>query len=339
MSKLLVLCLIIKGYFSGLPSPFLPFLPILDEVNPDLFQFSLKLFFILASLSLFLNYKVRMSCIVLGLVFIVAILSSKTYYSNAKFFVGVIFLLTGLQGPNQGAWLIRWQLILVYFGSGVNKLMEEDWWTGQYFEHWMVNVLHVEFYMDISRSLPPLLFAKFLCWSTMIIELILIPLFLLVKKDVLAIWIAVLFHTGALLLSNLSFGVFYAAALFSYLSLIQWPQSIKVYYRENNPFYKILHKFLKPTDWDQLFHWSSESSTISNKNGFQVIINNKFTSGFKALKLLLFYHPVTHFLFALFITLPKLEGIYEGIGAFILLALFFPKSELLYDHILNKLWR
>ena len=72
------------------------------------------------------------NCLIIRCLFLVATLSSKIYYRNAKVFVGVLFFLTGLQEKGKEPSLIWWQLVIMYFGAGLNKFFEVDWRSGLY---------------------------------------------------------------------------------------------------------------------------------------------------------------------------------------------------------------
>src|SRR5204863_9125068 len=107
-AKLLALCILLTGTWHNLPDPFLPFLSIFDYfAGMPVFRWVLKLSLLYAIGCLFLNRRVRLSCIAISLVFFAAILSSKTFFENNILFAGCIFLLIGLSDSPQ---LIRYQL-------------------------------------------------------------------------------------------------------------------------------------------------------------------------------------------------------------------------------------
>ena len=83
-----------------------------------------KVAFIVCGTGLLFNRAVRVNCLILGGLFLVATLSSKVYYRNAKVFVGVLFFLTGLQEKGKPPWMLWWQLAIMYFGAGLNKMLE-----------------------------------------------------------------------------------------------------------------------------------------------------------------------------------------------------------------------
>ena len=75
MCKLLLLLLVIHGFYWTIRDPYLPFLQGLDvfRAQPGLFEFVLKAAFVAAGLALLYNVRVRTSAIVLGATVILAI--------------------------------------------------------------------------------------------------------------------------------------------------------------------------------------------------------------------------------------------------------------------------
>ena len=121
MAKAIAIALLLTNHVVLLPDPFLPFVPGLDSIPPVLFQRTLQVVFVASALALLLNRSVRLAAFILGMTIIVSVLASKAYYGNNKTFCGFILFLIGLYQPGREPWMIRLQLVLVYFGAGSIK--------------------------------------------------------------------------------------------------------------------------------------------------------------------------------------------------------------------------
>ena len=324
--KLLTLALIGKGYVQHLPQPFLPFLPFFDLIPGLWFQIALKTAFIVSALLLFINQKIRLSCLLLGSVFLLGTLSSKTYYSNAKFFCGLIYILTALSEEKGRPWLLQLQLMIMYFGSGVNKVLDVDWRTGQYFDHWMVHVIHARSYEVLANALSHEFISKMLSWQTIIVEIIVLPvLFFFRKWQFIGVWIGIVFHSFAFWMSGLSFGVFFVAALISYLCFAPRPPVVFVYGLGNNFLSGLLKDVYRIFDADGRFFFRQEQESHDSK-GISINIKNKtnWIVWLHQWRLLIIYHPITYVLLTAFFSITFLPNIFQHIATLSCLILFFP---------------
>src|SRR5437016_1113666 len=173
--KVLALAVLLTNHVRILPDPWLPFLPGIDQFPPVLFQRTLQIVFVTSALAVLFNRRVRLASLLLGSAMLLAVLSSKAYYGNNKTFCGLMFFFTGLYVPGGQPWPLRWQLGITYFGAGLNKLLDGDWHTGVFFQNWAVNRLHHSWYMALDSLLPPMALARFLCWTTIVTELGVVP--------------------------------------------------------------------------------------------------------------------------------------------------------------------
>ncbi len=326
MVKLLTVALIGKGYFFDLPKPFLPFFLLFDHIPGLLFQSILNAGAVVFVILLFTNQKVRLSCFVLGTIFLVGTLSSKIYYSNAKVYCGLIYLMTALNENRRRPWLIQLQIIVVYFGAGINKLFEPDWRSGQYFDHWMVNVIQAKFYTFLADATSHEMLSKIFSWKTIVVEIVVLPLTLLFKRwHRVGIWIGMVFHTFAFWLAGFSFEVFYSAILISYISFAQFPSNIIVNGLEWNFSSRLLKDTLQWSDVDNRFKFHDKDSAPQT-GGLIIDFNEKqdWIGRLARLRFLLIYHPLTYVIFTLFLTLPFLPNITQHFTGLSCMILFFP---------------
>jgi hypothetical protein len=308
MAKLLTLTFLIRQV-DDLPEPFLPFLSIFDNIgSPVVFQRTLQTIFVLAAISLFVNRYVRASCLILGSVIVVTLLSARLYFENNRTFIGCMLLLVGLYqfGPREklSLWLVRLQVPLLYFGAALNKVLDVDWRSGQFFENWMVHILNQPFYITVSSWLPHMTFSWLMSWTTIVIEIALCIGFLVRRLFPWAIWVGIAYHTALLLFTGRTFGLFFYGVLSSYLAFVKWPPlPMTVLYDAACEFCVKGRRLLEGIDLEDLFHWVPNQPgepghappEDSPHRTMQLIADGKTYAGFEALKMILLYNPVTYF--------------------------------------------
>ena len=142
-AKLIVVTMLATGHVTTLPDPFLPFLSVFDGIgDPERFRTALQVLFLAGSAALLFNRGVRAASFVVGMTILVGIASSRIYWANNTFFMGAVLTLIGLYASERSIWLLRIQVAMIYFGAGLNKALDPDWLSGQFFEHWTVNLEH-----------------------------------------------------------------------------------------------------------------------------------------------------------------------------------------------------
>ncbi|MBV9580945.1 MAG: hypothetical protein JO057_20380 [Chloroflexi bacterium] len=151
-----------------------------------------------------------------------AVLSSRVYFGNNRIFCACVLFLAGLQQVGQGPWLIRSQVVLVYLGAGLNKLLDPDWRSGQFFETWTSNVPHHQ-RLRSHILLPPRQLSLLMSWLVIATELWLVVGFSRKRLHRPAVWTGVLYHTALLVDTGSTFNMFYFAMLSAYLAFVEWP--------------------------------------------------------------------------------------------------------------------
>ena len=250
MVKLLAVALLATGHVRILPDPFLPFVDGLDRlVEPQVFRGGLQTAVVVSALALLFNRAVRASALVLGGCLLLAVVSSKAYYGNNKTFVGLALVLAGLSDFDRPAYLLRWQLSLVYFGAALNKLLDPDWRSGLFFQHWAGERLRQPLYIAAAGLLPPLVAGKIMCWGTILAEAF-AALGLLVPRLVpWALWAHVLFHVALLEFTGQTFTLFFYGMQAATLAFVALPERLVV---QGGPFARRCLKLLDPDgvqDW------------------------------------------------------------------------------------------
>ncbi|MEO0507316.1 MAG: HTTM domain-containing protein [Bacteroidota bacterium] len=306
--KLLLVLLMLHGYWGYIRDPYLPFIPFLDWFSSysGVFEYTLKTLFVLSGFFLFFNVKTRLFGIVLGLCVLLVTLASKSTFKNHLFIVSCVFILGGLQSKeDEKPHLLYLQLALVYFGAALNKMLQWDWWDGQYMHNWFSVILEHPLYSQLqewtNKSRIP---AQVIGWFSMGIELVIGFLLLHRKKYRLAILLILFFHLFLFTLTKERFGHFLDDILIILISFAGWPRGKTTYQSNSKKTLKI--KILKLLDWNDSYHFEVSQN---EKNGLTIFTHKHFLNallgtvgfyvGLFALDLairILFENPMQHIL-------------------------------------------
>jgi len=304
MAKAVAIALLLTNHVRLLPTPFLPFLPWLDAVPPLLFQRSIQVLLVASAAALLLNRRVRVSAFLLGLSLLAGVVASKAYYGNNKTFCGLILVLAGLHQPGRSPWMLRAQLVIVYFGAGLNKLLDADWRTGVFFHNWAANRLHQPVFLALEPLLPPLLLAKAMSWFTIVTELGLSAAFLVRRAYPVGIWFSLLLHSGMLLFTGSTFTLFFYGMSAATLAFVEWPAApLTVIYDGDCGFCESTRRWFERIDLEGMFRWLPYQSGAGTAHGItremaqqrvHLAIGGKVYSGFRAFRQMLLYNPAAY---------------------------------------------
>jgi hypothetical protein len=306
MVKVLAIVLLLTNHVRLLPDPWLSFIPAIDHIPPLLFQRTLQVIFVTSAVAIVFNRRIRLSSVVLGSTLLLAIVSSKAYYGNNKTFCGLVLLLAGLYKPGAPSFL-RWQLALTYFGAGLNKILDHDWQTGLFFEYWSVQRLHQQLYMTLNSALPAMFLARFMSWLTIVTELGVVPLLLIPRFYYWGALANILFQCGLLLFVGNTFVLFFYSMTAASFAFVAWPaRPMHVLFDPAQGFSTAIKRFLQWTDVDSSFIWepfhAGSSSNFGRPAGagltLKLIAGEKEYTGFRALRSIILFNPVTYFFIA-----------------------------------------
>jgi len=298
MAKLLAIGLIAKQYVFP-PKRNLPFFEFMNYLGPTDHLHVALIILICCGIGLVIfNYYIGLGFLAIATGLLLAELGCKPCYADSRFFILSIFLLLSLHEKSSGPWLLRIQVIFVYFGAGLNKLLDPDWTNGQYFEAWMHTKIHNTFYISLAAILPAIWLSKMMGWFTIITELSMAIGFSLKKLNIFAIWCGLLLHGTALILVE-DFGIFFSAVLFSYLAFVQWPKHIIVSIPSSRGFHE-LRWILKNTDFDHLYKWK----LLPAMNKIEIWIEGVRHQNYQAIQKLILFTPFWYFVAALIILFP-----------------------------------
>ena len=199
MGKLLVLYVIFSRS-PGASHAIAPILPWLEHVpHPDLVRFILKLGIAVASLAVLTLRWFRPACLYIGVSALIIVLWSRLNFSNNQVFVAVLLLLLGLSARENPGFGLRWTVVLLYLGAGLNKLLEPDWRNGQFMLHLFTHRVDAPWFHGVAQlwSAPGL--AWLLGWIALGTELFLALAFSMRRLWTLAVGLGLAFHASILL--------------------------------------------------------------------------------------------------------------------------------------------
>lgn len=266
--RLLAITLLATWHVQQIQTPFLPFLSIFDILPGEVWRTAIQAVLIVACLAILFTRRIRTASLFAGLALLAAVASSRAYYGNNKTFVALLLILAALSHKSGTPWLLRAQVALVYFGAGLNKILDPHWQSGQFFHFWAGERLANPLYLWLDSVLPALVTAKAFCWSTIGIELVLAVLMLLPALAMTSIWISALFQAALLLFTGDTFNLFHYAMQASLLAFVTWPKEpVTVIWDGMCGFCAKSKAWMERFDFDRVLHWAPFQSGIGSRWG------------------------------------------------------------------------
>jgi hypothetical protein len=309
--KLIVVAFVVNGQVRRLPGHFLPFFSALDRVgSQSAYRHGLQATFLVAAVALLLNRAPHVAASMAGATILLGTISSRIYFENNTEYTGLILLLAGLAASGDRTRLLRYQVVLLYAAAALNKLLDADWRSGQFFENWAaVTSLHAT-YHHVSSLLPHLVLAKLLAWSAICTEAALAVGFAIRRFSPYAIWLAVGYHSTLMVTAGRTFGMFYFALLASYLAFAgPWPHV------QAHAWVPARLRRMRLLDTDGAFAWGEDGPRLV------VEAPDGTITGFAALRRLLRFAPPAFFAFWILASLPQPDVTHRLIGLAVLAVL------------------
>lgn len=346
LAKLAAICFLALCW-RDLPAPYLPFIPALGHLplSPVLIQRGLQLLLLGAAVAVLCNQRVRVAALVLGLGLFFALLASRGWFANNRTYLACLFLLVGLTpaGPSRTPWLLRAQVIVLYFGAGLNKLLDPDWRSGQFFAFWMTHIVHFRPFLLLDAWLPGHTLWLLLGWCTILSELGLGVGFSVPRLRPVAIVAGILFHTALLIVTNNPFGMFVYLAPISYLAFVTWPTTpATMLYDGDCAFCERTRRLFERLDVDRLMRWVPGQSLRESEMPVGVtsqaltqrvyfVARSRVAAGFGAFKLLLARLSITYGLALLLLIVAGHKGGYVALALLVAISPFgAPIGERVY---------
>ena len=207
----------------------LPYLEVLDALgSARQFDAALLLAAGLGYALLFFGPFIRSGCLLLGGAMLTGLLACRPCQSVAHTFVACLFVVIALSGHATGPWLVRMQVVVLYAGATIHKVLDPDWWNGRYFETLMIARHHHFLYSHAAAQLPPLGLSTVMGVVTILTEAAILACLLNRRWYVPGVLLGVVFHSVMVLLMDQTFGPFYAAIMVSYVAFLSWPERLEL---------------------------------------------------------------------------------------------------------------
>tara|TARA_R110000744_G_scaffold175963_1_gene294807 strand:+ start:4163 stop:5290 length:1128 start_codon:yes stop_codon:yes gene_type:complete len=289
LCKLAFIILCLYGFVGSIDNPHIPFIKVLDQFHniPNVFKVVCRVTFVTAGVLLLFNVRVRTMAFLMGITTLLVLLSSKPIFRNHLFILGCFFLLAGVSDRRHSPWLLYVQFALIYLGAVINKAPQMDWWTGQFMDNWLRNASENQTYITIASSLPDMMFAKLLSWSSMFIEFSIALLILNKKTQKIAVWTILIFHTLLYTLTINRFGHFFEDIVLGLLIFLNWPKEKLLVTIDDNRFLK-LKKVLVNLNFNKHIIWSNDSPQLES-NWFEIRTSEKVAFNWSGIRLFLMY--------------------------------------------------
>ncbi len=356
MAKLIALALLLTNHQRLLPDPFLPFVPGLDELMPGrMFQAVLRAVFLVSAVALLFNRWVRFASFTLGGSMLLGVLSSRAYYGNNKTFCALMLILAGLHVAGAEPKFLRWQVALVYLGAGLNKALDPDWHSGQFFDNWAMARLEQPVYIYLQSLLPPLALGKLMCWMTIALELTAAVCLALRPLNGYGVVVSVLLQSGFLLFTGTTFTMFFYGMQAAMAAFLIWPpKPLTVIWDGSCGFCEWSKQWVERVDFDKAFAWWPYQSGQGALHGITeeaaqrrlqlVTARGKVLEGYHAFRHMLFYLPVFWFVVcAAIAAAPEPSPTWRRLVVAAVLFLFSPLSNPLgvaaYDWVARNRYR
>ncbi len=325
MARLIILCLLLFSEWRHFKVPFLPLVPAFDALRSfEAFPLILHAAFFFGVLCVLFNRSVRTGCLLVGLAVLLAILAGRIEYRNHSVLASFLLILIGLHTGKHTLALLRLQIAVVYFGAGLNKVLDPDWLDGRFFEYWTHERLNHAPYMLAASYFPPMLLSRLMSWTTIFLEFSIALGFLIPRFYVVSVWLGIALHTSIMLFTietaNLQglFAYFFPVAVASYLAFFKWPKgAINISYDPGHAVSRTLQSISRLIDWDRRFCWRPfphNPNAKGNRPYLLLTVRGRTWADLKALRLFLLWNPATYlawycgFLF-LFRALPFAAGL------------------------------
>ena len=290
LCKLAFIMLCMYGFVGIIDDPHIPFIEVLDQFHeiPTVFKVVCSVTFLTAGVFLLLNIRVRTMAFFLGITLLIVLLSSKSVFRNHLFILGSFFLLAGLSDRRQSPWLLYVQFSLIYLGAVINKIPQMDWWTGQFMDNWLRNARESQTYITIASSMPDMMFAKLLSWSSMFFEFIIALLVLNKKTHKLAVWTILIFHTLIYTLTLHRFGHFFEDIVLGLLIFLNWPKE-KLWVAIDHERFTKVKKVLVSLDFNKHIIWSKDSPKLAS-HWFEIRTPEEVAFNWSGIRIFLLYN-------------------------------------------------
>jgi hypothetical protein len=295
-AKLVAIVFLIEGQWR-LTQPFLPFVGAIGDIgHPAAVQHVLECLWLGGALCLLTNRAPRASCGLLGGVLLFALLSSHAYRTNNLTFTAALFLMIACSTRQTAYMVIRWQLVVLYFFAGMNKLLDVGWRSGSFFESWNSIQGYGQIYRSFASLFPSMFVSTTLSWGVIITELFLAVAFVFRRTVVVGVLLVVAYHSSLLFLTGSTFTMFWYALVAASVALVRWPEERPLVEGADTPTVRILRLL----DLGRAFRWNEGEAA-----GLRLTRGSESLEGRGALARIALYHPTLYIIGFTLLAIPQ----------------------------------
>ena len=238
MLRVLAIAWVLTGHALIISDRSVPFFPFLGSLaDSSVMVWAELVIGGVCAVQLVLGRAMRASALTLGALIFASPLLSRTFFSNNRLYVACLLVLAGLESAKGPPRLLRAQVIVMYLAAGFDKLLDADWRSGAFMRSFLNGLdAHGRFWAPFHESGSPYWPARTIgawvggnerlalaaSWGTFVLEIGIAAAFILGRHR-LAIAAGIVFHGGILVVTGGPMGMFFYAALASYLAFARLP--------------------------------------------------------------------------------------------------------------------
>lgn len=221
-AKAVALFLFALGYFETIGEPYLPLVPVLDDVPGRAWELAMQASALAGLVLLLTNVMVRAGALMVGVPFALTGVADQTQYLNSVVWASFVLVLVGLYRDDRSRELMALQFVALYVGSFLSKIVDPDWLNGTFIDNWRFGDATVYNAVDDLAGSGNW-FPTLIGLTVVAVEGALAVLFLRRRTRRSAVAGMLIFHTIPMAMNWLTFGIFYPALAISALTFFDLP--------------------------------------------------------------------------------------------------------------------
>jgi len=251
-----------------------------------------------------------------------------------------------LSEKDQEPRLICYQVMVLYLGGALNKLLASDWRNGEFFSYWGHVYVNEKLFLWAVSRLSWSFVSLVLSWTTIVTEVVILIGLLVRRFRAWTIWLGLVFHGSTIFLTGRPFGFFMFALPASYLAFVDWPQRMTMLYDGDCSFCTRTRNFFHRFEFSDAIVWIPYQSAPDRhdipvevlRKKIHLIAGHGISSGFRAFQKLLLYNPATYLALAVVLSISEVLSVQRWL-VYPLLLLFSPWIAPIGDVVYQRIAR
>lgn len=217
LAAILLVTMWFRGYANAVP-PGVPLIVVPDFLlDEDIMRPVLK-WMVYSGMFLFATtLSPRIGCLIAGASLCTQTLLSMENFSNGRIFAGLLLVLIGLYRTPNGMLFLRTQVLLLYLGACLSKVIDPDWWNGR--------AMHavLDFHPSSAWLANEVWLTTLGGWMTILTEGAILALLLFRPTRWIGCLVCLIFHTSMAVVLTEDFSIFFYAVAGSTLLFLEFP--------------------------------------------------------------------------------------------------------------------